>query len=113
MKLDQRVCSGERVSEMNDTLYMWVMGDAMAQGLCLELGLGFFSSGARFRLGSKFIFKNPSPSIRVVFVIFNFQLESMVPMSREHIVSLVEILHIICKIGFEFWCYSHLFTFKK
>ncbi|WJX48623.1 hypothetical protein P8452_35162 [Trifolium repens] len=60
---------------MNDTiLYMWVMGEAMAQGLCLELGLAFFSSGARFRLGSKFIFKNPSPSIRVVF---NFQLQSM------------------------------------
>jgi hypothetical protein len=102
MKLDQRVCSGERVSEMNDTiLYMWVMGEAMAQGLCLELGLGFFSSGARFRLGSKFIFKNPSPSIRVVF---NFQLQSMVLTSREHIASLVEILHIICEIGFELWC---------
>jgi hypothetical protein len=27
------------------------MGEAMAQGLDLGLGLGFFSSGARFRLG--------------------------------------------------------------
>jgi hypothetical protein len=34
---------------MNDT--MGVMGEAMAQGLDLGLGLGFFSSGARFRLG--------------------------------------------------------------